>query len=77
MDDTNRAYYLSGIYDANIIQADDGLKRSNCIKKLGLKGFVTKLSEFIVALPEDQNSKERKVYDEMNVALISVLIIDK
>jgi hypothetical protein len=77
MDATNRFWYLGGIYDANLVQWNDGGKRSDCLEKLGVNGFVTKLSEFIVALPEDASSKERKVYDEMNMATLSVLIIDK
>jgi hypothetical protein len=77
MDATNRFWYFGGIYDANLVQWNDGGKRSDCLEKLGVNGFVAKLSEFIVALPEDPSSKERKVYDEMNMATLSVLIIDK
>ena len=77
MDAANRWWYLGGIYDANLIQWNDGGKRSNCIEQLGVNGFVKKISEFIVALPEDESSKERKAYDEMNVALLSVLVLDK
>lgn len=77
IDVNNRTWYLGGIYDANIIQWNDEGQRSNCIEKLGLNGFIAKLSEFIVALPEDQNSKERRVYDEMNVATLAWLILDK
>lgn len=77
MDDTARGWYLGGIYDANIVRWDDGGIRSNCLEELGFIGFTNKISEFIVSLPEDPNSNERKLYDQMNVATFSALIIDR
>jgi len=73
----NRAWYLGGIYDANIIEWNKDGQRSKCIAALGLEGFTKKMSEFVVALPKDPNAKERKAYDSMNVALLAALVIDK
>jgi hypothetical protein len=73
----NRVWYLGGIYDANIIEWNKDGQRSSCVEALGLEGFTKKMSDFVVALPEDPNAKERRVYDPMNVALLAVLVIDK
>jgi hypothetical protein len=77
MDANSRVLYLGGIYDSNIIDYRGNGNRSECLKAMGLSGFVQLLSKFVAALPEDQNSKERKTYDNLNVALISALEIDK
>jgi hypothetical protein len=77
LDQVNRVWYLGGIYDANIIQWNKDGQRSNCLEALGFEGFTKKMSEFVVALPEDSSAKERRVYDPMNVALLAVLVIDK
>lgn len=77
IDPANRVWYLGGIYDANIIEWNKDGQRSKCIETLGLEGFTKKMSEFVVALPEDPNTKERRVYDPMNVALLAALVIDK
>ncbi len=74
---SDRVWYLGGIYDANVIQRNGKGERSACLEALGLDGFTRKLSEFVNSLPADPNSKERMVYDGMNVALLSVLVIDK
>lgn len=77
MDEQNRLWYLIGIYDANLVQWNDEGERSDCIEKLGFKGFYKKYSDFIVALPEDSKSKERGFYDEMNAATLGWMILDK
>ena len=73
----NRAYYLGGIYDANLVLYSNNGERSECVEALGFKGFLTMISNFIVSLPTDKNSAQRKAYDKMNVATLSALLIDK
>ena len=77
MKDTDRMWYLGGIYDTYLSQWNDNGKTSECLEKMEFKGFVSKLSEFITALPQDPASKERQTYDQMNVAGLSFLIISK
>ena len=72
-----KIWYLGGIYDASVIQLNGKDERSACIEALGIEGLSRKLSEFVMALPADPNAKERRVYDGMNVALLSALVIDK
>jgi len=75
MNKTNRAWYLGGIYDASVIQWKDNSSKSNCIEKMGFKGYTSLLSKFIKDLPADADSAERKAYDSMNVASVSWMLI--
>lgn len=77
LEEREKYLYLGGIYDANIIEYRDNGNRSQCLESMGLIGFANTLAKFIVKLPEDPTTKERRVYDNMNVALISTLEIDK
>lgn len=77
VDPRDRAWYIGGIYDANIVEWGRNGQRSNCLESLGLEGLTKKLSEFVVALPSDPSANERKIYDAMNVALLAALVIDK
>ena len=77
LEEREKYLYLGGIYDANIIEYRGNGDRSKCLESMGLMGFANTLSKFIVNLPEDPTTKERRVYDNMNVALISTLEIDK
>ena len=77
MDTNARAWYLGGIYDANVIDYRTDGKRSECVEAMGLAGFAQLMSKFVQALPKDANSKERRTYYNLNVALISALEIDK
>lgn len=75
---TERAWYLGGVYDANVIEwGKDGV-RSECLESLGFVGFSTKMAEFVTSLPADPGTRERRAYDSMNVALVAaLLVIDK
>jgi len=77
MNDNDRLWYLGGIYDTNISNWNDKGITSNCLKKMEFKGFTSKISNFITSLPEDANSKKRKAYDQMNVAAVAWLLIQK
>ena len=77
MDEDNRTWYLGGIYDANLTYWDDKGIISDCLEKMQFKGFALKLSDFITKLPEEPTSKERLAYDQMNVAGIAWLILQK
>lgn len=74
---TERTWYLGGVYDSNVIQQGKDGARSRCLEEMGLPGFVRAMSEFVQSLPADPDTAQRKVYDGMNVSLISVLVIDK
>lgn len=77
LDANARTWYLGGIYDANVIDYRKNGERSDCIQQMGLVGFSQLMSNFVTALPQDPKSKERMLYDNMNVALIAALEIDK
>lgn len=77
MSDNDRVWYLGGVYDSNLSSWNDKGVTSDCLEKMKFQGFVLKVSEFVTSLPEDPNSKERKVYDNMNAAAVSWLVIQK
>ncbi len=77
IDANAKTWYLGGVYDTNLIQWRGQGERSACIESIGIQGFLRKVSEFVVALPADPNSTQRRVYDRMNVALIGSMILDE
>jgi hypothetical protein len=72
-----RAWYLGGVYDSNVIEWRNDGSRSKCLEGLGLEGFTRVLATFVQSLPADPSTAERRVYDGMNVALLGALVIDK
>lgn len=77
MSANDRAWYIGGVYDANLSSWNDKGIQSNCLGEMKLQGFMLKISEFITSLPEDSTSKERLLYDQMNAAAVGWLIIQK
>lgn len=77
MADKDRAWYMGGVYDANLSSWNDKGVTSNCLEKMAFEGFMLKMSEFITSLPEDENSKERQLYDNLNAAAVAWIIIQK
>jgi hypothetical protein len=71
--DENKIWYLGGVFDTMIMNPST----SNCIKKLKLDGFANKIAFFVQSLPVDPLSKERIVYDNLNVSAIALLVIEK
>jgi hypothetical protein len=59
MPDNDRAWYIGGVYDANLSNWNDDGITSNVLEKITFQGFMLKFSEFITSLPEDATSKER------------------
>jgi hypothetical protein len=77
MSANDRAWYIGGIYDANLSSWNDKGVTSNCLEQMKFQGLMLKISEFISSLPEDPNSKERQLYDQMNAAAVAWLVIQK
>tara|TARA_R110000796_G_C14535322_1_gene432350 strand:+ start:1459 stop:1818 length:360 start_codon:yes stop_codon:yes gene_type:complete len=77
MSDNDRGWYMGGIYDANLSSWNDEGITSNCLEEMSFQGFMTKMAEFIQSLPEDSDSKERQLYDQMNAAAVAWLVIQK
>jgi len=71
--DDQRRGYLIGIYDARLIEPS----RTECLERIGGVRFSWLVSDFVRSLPADESSKERRVYDAMNMALIASIVIDK
>lgn len=74
---TERAWYLGGVYDTSLIDYRKDGGRSQCLEHMGPEGFTKALSAFVQALPTDPTAPERRTYDSMNVALIAALVVDK
>ena len=70
-------WYLAGIYEANLVQWNDGGKRSKCISELKFTGFYKLYSEFLSSLSEDPQDSERLTFDPMNPATLAWMILDK
>jgi len=58
-----------------MIQWKDNKNKSQCIEKMGFKGYTSLISRFTKDLPTDADSAERKAYDAMNVASLSWMLI--
>jgi hypothetical protein len=71
--DENKIWYLGGVFDTMIMNPST----SNCIKGLKLDGFANKIAFFVQSLPADSLSNERKVFDNLNVSAIALLVIEK
>jgi hypothetical protein len=69
----NKIWYLFGVFDSMIMNPST----SNCIEKLKLDGFANKIAFFVQSLPVDPLSSERKVFDNLNVSAIALLVIEK
>ena len=75
MEGEARKWYLGGIYDTLLVDVTDGGDQSQCLEEMGYQGFVEALSEKIMALPEDPNSKERRAMDPINAATFAMMVV--
>lgn len=71
--DENKIWYLGGVFDSMIMNPST----SKCIENLKLDGFANKIASFVQSLPVDSLSSERKVFDNLNVSAIALLVIEK